>query len=230
MAQSLNKHPVAVYIVHRIGTSFTRTRFPIGWICNEKAVRRCIINQGRGIMKAHIGVLVILTVLCSGILSAQGIGIGPVLGYQKASGADEGNLMLGAALRLKFSPAIGAEGSINYRREKYADGLLTVKSWPVMASALLYPLPNIYGVLGGGWYNTEYEFDRDLVPMVSNKSKQEFGWHLGGGIEFPFSTTSKLTSDLRYVFIDYDIEDIVGLDDKVKSNFVVLTVGLMIGL
>jgi opacity protein-like surface antigen len=182
-------------------------------------------------MKVHIWVVVtILTMFCSGILSAQGTGIGPVLGYQKASGADEGNLMFGAALRLKFSPAIGAEGSINYRREKYADGLLTVKSWPVMASALLYPLPNVYGVLGGGWYNTTYEFDQEKLPMVSNKTKQEFGWHLGGGIEVPFSPTSRITGDIRYVFIDYDIEEIVGLDDNVKSNFILFTVGLMIGL
>jgi len=180
-------------------------------------------------MKVRMCVVLIILLFSSGVLSAQGIGLGPVLGYQKASDADEGNLMLGAALRVKLSPAMGIEGSINYRQEKYADGLLTVKSWPVMASALLYPLPNVYGVLGGGWYNTTFEFDNEQLPMLDSKTEQEFGWHLGGGVELPFSATASITGDIRYVFIDYDIEEMVGMDD-VQSNFYVITVGLLIGL
>jgi len=180
-------------------------------------------------MKSRMCMAVFFVILVSGVLSAQGIGLGPVLGYQKAADADEGNVMLGAALRAKLSPAMGIEGSINYRQEKYADGFLTVKSWPVMASALLYPLPNVYGVVGGGWYNTTYEFDREQLPAVNSKTEQEFGWHLGGGIEIPFSETSSLTGDIRYVFIDYDVEELIGMND-VSSNFYVITVGLLIGL
>jgi opacity protein-like surface antigen len=180
-------------------------------------------------MNTRICILLVVVVLSTGILSAQGIGVGPVIGYQKASDADEGRLMYGAALRLKLSPGLGLEGSINYRQEKYADGLLTVKSWPVMASALLYPLPNVYGVLGGGWYNTTYEFDQNQLPMLNNKTKQEFGWHMGGGVEFPFSTTSKIIGDIRYVFIDYDIEELVQING-VQNNFYVITVGLLIGI
>jgi opacity protein-like surface antigen len=180
-------------------------------------------------MGKRICIAFIIGTFCIGSVSAQGIGVGPILGYQKASDADDGRLMFGAALRLKLSPGLGVEGSINYRQEKYADGLLTVKSWPVMASALLYPLPNVYGALGAGWYNTTFQYDRDQLPMLGNKTKQEFGWHLGGGLELPFSSTSKITGDIRYVFIDYDIEELVEFNG-VQNNFYVITVGLLIGI
>lgn len=102
-------------------------------------------------MKSRISIAIVIIVFYSGILSAQGIGVGPTLGYQKATDADAGNLMFGAAIRVKLPSAMGVEGSINYRQEKYGDGLLTVKSWPVTASVLYYPLVSVYGMLGAGW-------------------------------------------------------------------------------
>lgn len=180
-------------------------------------------------MYYRICLILVIPIFLTGNLFSQGFGVGPVLGFQKASDADAGNIMVGVALRVKLTPALGVEGAINYRQEKYDDGLLTVKSWPVMASALLYPLPNVYGTIGGGWYNTTYEFDRDLLPMVTNRTEQEFGWHFGAGIELPFSLTSKITGDIRYVFIDYDIEELIGTRN-LQSNFYVITVGLLIGL
>lgn len=40
-------------------------------------------------------------------VNAQSVGFGPQIGYQKVRDADQGNLMGGAALRFKLSPAIG---------------------------------------------------------------------------------------------------------------------------
>lgn len=48
-------------------------------------------------------------------VNAQSIGFGPQVSYQKARDADQGNLMGGAALRFKLSPALGVEGAINSR-------------------------------------------------------------------------------------------------------------------
>ena len=180
-------------------------------------------------MMGRIIIVMVIGIFGSGILSAQGVSIGPVLGYQKASDADDGRLMYGAALRMKVSPGLGLEGSIIYRQEKYADGLVTVKSWPVMASVLLYPFTSVYGTFGGGWYNTTFEFDREQLPMLNNKTNQEFGWHLGGGLELPFSSTSRIFGDIRYVFIDYDIEELVEING-IQNNFYVITVGLLIGI
>lgn len=163
--------------------------------------------------------------------SAQGLGFGPQVGYYKAKDADKGNVMVGAALRLKLTSSFGIEGSINYRQEEYADGALKVRSWPVMATALFYPLPIVYGAAGAGWYNTTFDYDQSKLGFTSLKdeTKQEVGWHFGGGLEIPFGSHSKLAADIRYVFIDYEFGQLPGSKD-LKSNFYVVTVGYLMGL
>jgi len=160
--------------------------------------------------------------------AAQGLGIGPQIGFQKAQDADEGKFMFGAAIRAKLSSALGVEGSINYRQEEYADGAVTVKSWPVMVTGLFYPLPIVYGAVGAGWYNTTLDYDQSVLPLVDDETSQEFGWHFGAGAELPLGTSTKLTGDIRYVFIHYDFEEIPGED--IESNFYVINVGLLFGL
>jgi opacity protein-like surface antigen len=176
------------------------------------------------------------TLLVMGLMSlmvaqvnAQGIGIGPQAGYYKAQGADQGNFMGGVALRLKLGPALGVEASINYRQEKYADDLLTVRSWPVMVTGLIYPLPMIYGAVGIGWYNTTFDYDQKELPLLEDETAQEIGWHFGGGVELPVGTNVKLTADIRYVFLDYEFKEIPGSSD-LKSNFYVITAGFLFGL
>ena len=63
---------------------------------------------------------------------AQGLGFGPVLGYQQARDAEEGSLLGGGAVRLKLSDSFGIEGSILYRSEEYSDGAVKVTNYPVM--------------------------------------------------------------------------------------------------
>ena len=161
---------------------------------------------------------------------AQGIKIGPQLGFQKAQDADEGKVMFGAAIRIKLMPFLGAEGSIGYRQEKFADDALTVRSWPVMVTGLIYPLPIVYGAIGAGWYNTTFDYDQGKFPSqgIKDETKQEFGWHFGGGVELPLGGTT-LAADIRYVFLDYDFSDVPGSDD-VKSDFYAITVSLLFGL
>lgn len=176
-------------------------------------------------------VIALVLSLTAPMLFAQGIGFGPQVGYYKARDADEGDLMIGGVLRLKFSEALAIEGSINYREEKYRDGLITAKSWPIMATALFYPLPVLYGAAGAGWYNTTIEYDHERLGLRRSEAEdttQEFGWHFGGGIELPFSG-SKLYGDIRYVFLDYKFEAVPGSRD-IESDFYVITVGLLWGL
>jgi len=170
-----------------------------------------------------------LTALMVTQVNAQSIGIGPQVGYYKALDADEGNFTGGVALRLKLIPFLGVEASINYRQEKYADDLLTVRSWPVMVTGLIYPLPMIYGAMGFGWYNTTFDYDQDRLPLLKDDTAQKVGWHFGGGVELPVGTKVKLTADIRYVFLDYDFKDIPGSAD-LNSNFYVITAGLLFGL
>lgn len=158
---------------------------------------------------------------------AQGISFGPQVGFYDAKDADDQELMYGAALRVKILPFLGVEGSINYRQEDYGEGLVTVRSWPVMVSGLLYPVPFIYGTLGAGWYNTTFDYESDIGDL-GDETRQEFGWHVGGGVELPLGTVASLTGDIRYVFIDYDFADVDELADT-DSDFYVITVGLLFG-
>ena len=48
-------------------------------------------------------------------IHAQGVAIGPVLGYHKAADAEEGSFLGGAAVRLKLSKTFGVEGAFLVR-------------------------------------------------------------------------------------------------------------------
>jgi opacity protein-like surface antigen len=193
-------------------------------------------------MATRVGVTMILVTLAAIRVTAQDqsqtqggrIGFGPQVGIYKSRDADAVRVMGGVALRLKLSDALGVEGSINYREEKYAAGFVDVKSWPVMVTGLLYPVPPIYGAIGAGWYNTtiEYNFPQGFLggPVsLANETKQQFGWHFGGGVELPLGSVGKLVGDIRYVFLDYKFKDFPG-SNGVNSNFYIISAGLLFGL
>ncbi|MFO7446584.1 MAG: outer membrane beta-barrel protein [Ignavibacteriaceae bacterium] len=165
--------------------------------------------------------------------SSEGsIGIGPQIGYQRAGDADEGRFMFGGFLRAKLSDAFALDGSINYRTEEYFDGAITVRSWPVLVSALVYPFPMLYGIAGGGWYNTTFDFDEGFQEGdLDDETQTNFGWHLGAGVEIPLAESVMLVGDIKYVFLDYDWEDLsdTPLNDF-NSNFYIINVGLSFGL
>ena len=178
-------------------------------------------------------ILAVFGLMALGItqINAQSINLGPQVGYQKAVDADNGRFMGGAALRIHLTPSLGAEASINYREEKYWNGGLKVKSWPIMITGLYYPIPIIYGAIGFGWYNTTFDYNQNQFPLelLSDETKQEVGWHFGGGLELPVGTNAMLTADVRYVFLNYDFKSVPGFSDT-KSDFYVMTVGFLFGL
>ena len=160
---------------------------------------------------------------------AQSIGIGPQVGFYKASDADNGSFMGGVACRVKFSPVLGAEASVNYRQENYLSNAVRVKSWPVMVTGLIYPVSFLYGAIGAGWYNVTFDYDQNKLPLLTDETTQKFGWHFGGGVEIPVGLAMKLTGDIRYVFLDYNFKGLPGSGDP-KSDFAVVMVGLLFGL
>lgn len=187
-------------------------------------------------------VLLLLLLVASSTAFAQyeesnsgiSIGLGPQVGLYKVQDADNMKLMGGVAVRLKLAQALGIEGSINYRQEEYSSGAIKVKSWPVMATGLLYILPIVYGAIGAGWYNSTIDYNIPSTPLtptlnVTSETKQRFGWHFGGGVEVPVGSIAKLTGDIRYVFLDYKFQQIPGTGD-LKSNFYVIGIGLLFGL
>lgn len=184
-------------------------------------------------MLRKIILLSFILLMAASLVKAQGIGIGPQLGWQKASSAEDGSFMYGAALRLKLSQAIGIEGSVNYRQEDYANGGLEVSSWPVMVTGLFYPIPVVYGAIGVGWYNTTFDYGDQLsLQNLEDNTTSNFGWHLGGGLEFPIGKNVLLTGDIRYIFLNYDFGDLASRAQTgdLSSNFYVITLGLLFGI
>lgn len=153
--------------------------------------------------------------------------LGPTIGWSKSTDTDA-ELMFGAALRYKFLPALAVEGSINYRQEEFPDGALTVRTWPVQITGMLYPLPVAYAAIGIGWYNSTFDYNEDTAA-VDDTTEQEFGWHFGGGVQFPLGSVVNLVADLRYVFLDYDFESVPG-SGEVDDDFYMITTGLLFNL
>jgi len=176
-------------------------------------------------------VTILALIVCTPIVSAQDVSLGPQLGLYFTDDADDDfNVMFGAAARLRLMPILGGEISINYRQEDYFGDELTVRSWPVMVTGMLYPIPMVYGAVGFGWYNTTYDFsDAVEATGVDDETEQEVGWHFGGGVELPISDRASITGDIRYVFLDYDFGDPPGFGD-VDADFFVITAGIQFGL
>lgn len=171
-----------------------------------------------------------LTALLVAHVNAQSLSLGPQVGYYRAQD-DNGTYTGGVALRLKIMSILGVEASINNRQEKYANGALTVRSWPVMVTGLIYPFPIaiVYGAMGFGWYNVTFHYDQSRLPLFPDETTQKVGWHFGGGLELPFSSYFTLVGDFRYVFLNYDFKAIPSSGD-LKSNFTAITVGFLFDL
>ncbi len=158
--------------------------------------------------------------------------IGPHLGIQNSSDAEDANYLVGATMRLKLMPVIGIEGDIGYRQSKFGQGALTVRQWPVTATALLYPLPFLYGGIGGGWYNTTIDYaDRYNDVGIDDETSTEFGWHLAAGLEIPASPRFKLFGDIRFVFLDYKFKELPeAVLDGADSDFYSINLGVLFQL
>jgi hypothetical protein len=176
-------------------------------------------------------IVIALALLAIGALpaGAQGLHLGPQVGFYKARGADDGEFLFGAAARVSLLPSLGIEGAIQYRQEEYGDEAVKVRTWPVTVSGLLYLLPFVHGTVGAGWYNTTFDYTSELEEMgAEDETIQEFGYHVGAGVELPWGKSTRLTGDIRYVFLDYDFSDVPGLGDT-DSDFYVISVGVLFG-
>jgi opacity protein-like surface antigen len=174
----------------------------------------------------------LLTLLPLAAYSQSSVYLGPHLGIQKSPDAENSNYLVGATLRIPLMPALGLEGDVGYRKEEYGNGAVTVKDWPLTVTGLLYPLPVLYGGIGGGWYNSTIDYsDAYNQTGIDDETTQDFGWHLAAGIELPTSSSIKLYGDVRYVFLDRKFDELPGaVLDGEKSDFYSINFGLLFGL
>jgi len=165
----------------------------------------------------------LLVLLWAGYANGTGLGLGAHYSYLHNQSTDDNSSMLGAQVRLRGT-VIGVEGAIDYRNEDLGGGL-ELKSWPVTASLLVYPIPPVFALAGLGWYNTTLSFPANSI--YDSNTQTELGYHFGAGVELPVAPMFKITGDIRWQFIDYEFDEIPSSIGKVDANSYSLNAGFL---
>jgi len=172
-----------------------------------------------------IGVLFLLALILIGVTAARAGEIIPMVGMTRpVDGDDQSQISGGLALRGNLLPIIKTEIAASYRSDKFFNGDLEVRQWPVTASLYLSPIPAIYAGGGVGWYHTSLDY-ADTVPLAS-KTTEEFGVHVGGGLQVPIAPAAAIDLGGRYVFMRDQESQLV--PEKFNPDFWTTTLGLAI--
>ena len=154
--------------------------------------------------------------------------IGAMAGYVRARDADEGTWHAGVVARLQIVPFLAAEASISFHVDDYADGDVTVTTYPVQVTALLYPLPSLplrpYGLIGAGWYYTRVDFDDSIGG--GDETDSQFAVHVGAGGELSLGPGFTLFADFRWLFLDEPGVDNSNIEDEEFDTWMVTIGGL----
>jgi hypothetical protein len=157
-------------------------------------------EAGRLLDRAMIGALFLLAMLLIGISAARAGEIVPSVGLTKpVDGDNDVKVSGGLAIRGKIAPMLMSEVGVSYRSDEFFGGDLKVRRWPVTASLYLSPIPALYAGGGVGWYHTTLDYS-DALPF-ENETSQEFGVHVGGGVQVPITPAAGLDLNGRYVFM-----------------------------
>lgn len=168
-------------------------------------------------------------------------GIGPRAGFYKSKDADEGAWYGGVQARFRLGEVIGLEVAADYRSEETFEvdsptfsGEINQRSYPVTASLLVFLpiLPHFspYLVGGGGIYYTKIDYSDSLEDLgFDDRIERPWGWHVGGGLEIPFTETVAINADVRYIFMDSEFgrEGTTNLDEDRSVDGWVGTAALM---
>jgi hypothetical protein len=155
--------------------------------------------------------------------------IGGQVGASHTGGdIDESTFIGGGMLRCEVLSIITGELAVNYKKDEVPGGG-EISTVPIQLSALITPLPLVYGTIGVGWYNINAS--DDLTDQVSElEDISQAALHLGGGIEVPVSHRLSVCGDLRYVFLDYDLESVSDDVFDSSASFSTITGGLLFKL
>lgn len=169
--------------------------------------------------------LVILMIATASAAQAGGLlgfSVGGQVGISHTGGdVDESAFIGGGSTRLELLSMLTAELAVNYRNESLDGG--DVSTIPVQVSALFTLLPLVYGTVGVGWYSIDASDDiTDQLGDIGDFSNAAV--HLGGGVSVPVSEKWSFVGDLRYVFLDYDIDELP--DFSSDADFYMVTGGL----
>ena len=147
-----------------------------------------------------LGSIVFLIMLVLGVAMSQAGEIVPSVGLTKATnGGADAQGYTGLAFRGSLTPLFMTELGIAYRSESRFNDQLHVRQWPVTASLYARPVSALYLGGGVGWYHTTYDYS-STVP-ISDETRQQFGVHLGGGLQVPLGSSLGIDLNGRYVMM-----------------------------
>lgn len=165
----------------------------------------------------------------TGVLSAKNISsneltAGPRAAYSVPKDANSGVWSGGAQARLGLLPSLKLEGSIDYRRNDFADTRVSV--YPLQASLLIYLSPDSMAspiLLGGvGLYYTKI-----TGPLNFNNTTSRFGTHLGAGLEVMLNEELSFDAGYRQIWVEKITSiNTSAIDKQYDDNGYVVTVGL----
>jgi len=151
--------------------------------------------------RVAIGALIFFVALLVGISAAHAMEIVPSAGLTKSTDGDgPSKSYLGLAVRGSLIPMFKHETSIAYRSEEVFAGIVKSTTVPLTESIWFQPIPFLYAGGGMGVYFTTLTY-KDVTP-IPNSSSQKFGYHLGGGVNFPLVPMISLDLQTRYVFMN----------------------------
>ena len=183
---------------------------------------------GRGVRAATAALLLYIGSAATGASPAGAVEIVPSYGLTRASDGDQTRSNLGLALRSGLAgPMLQSEIGVSYRSEQYYDGDLDVKKIPVTASLLVRPVPMLHADAGIGLYITKYDYTTAAL-QGSDETKEQFGVHLGGGIQMPLAPMMALDLTGRYVFMQSQESELV--PTTFDPDFWSLSLGLALKL
>ena len=180
--------------------------------------------------RAAFGLAVFILMLVLGILMLLlGVRVGhageivPSIGLTKPVNGDVDAAPYGGiAVRGMLAPMLETEIGVAYRSESRDADQLKIRMWPVTASLYLTPLPMLYAGGGVGWYQTTYDYASTLP--YSDETKQEFGVHLGGGMQVPLGPRAGLDLGGRYVMMRDQQSPLI--PEKFSPDFWTTSIGL----
>lgn len=153
--------------------------------------------------RAAVGAFAFLLLLPLGIPTARAGEIVPSIGVARAADEGESRTFLGLELRGGLAPMVKTGLAVGYRSDEMLDGAMTVSTVPVTASLWVSPLPTLYAGGGAGLYFTTVSFGEAFA--LPDRTDQQFGWHLGGGMNVPLGPVAALDLQGRYVFLQDEI-------------------------
>ncbi len=172
--------------------------------------------------RAVLGAIVVLAALVRPPIG-HATEIIPSIGWSKSvHGGDDARVLGGVAFRGHLLPLVKTEVGLAYRSDARNDGNLKVRMWPVTASAYLAPVPMLYAGAGVGWYHTT--FDYASGAGIPDETKEEFGVHLGGGMEIPLGPAAAVDLNGRYVMMRDQRDRLV--PEKLDPDFWMTSLGL----